>query len=148
MTDWMLNCNKDTLYLNVRSHSITPQIHLNCTACIITGIVCFHHNTLIKSITSGPLLFKPHIYVSGGIKYYVCFFKKKKKTVIINTQRVKIWIRKCILVGSTSRNSFIYSVRRSRRHLLLYVGVVMSSCSPLVMLLMGINTIIWITNTN
>lgn len=84
MTDWMLNCNKDTLYLNVRSHSITPQIHLNCTACIIAGIVCFHPNTLIKSITSGPLLFKPHIYVSGGIKYYVCFFffffKKKKNS--------------------------------------------------------------------
>lgn len=145
MTDWMLNYNKDTSYLNVRSHSITPQIYFTCTVCFTTGTVCYHHNTLIKIHPSGLLRFKPYIHTSGGIKYNIYFFKK---TLIVITQRGKIWIRKCIIVDSTLRSVFIYCVRRSRRHHLLYVGVVMSSWSPLVMLLMGINTIIWITNTN
>lgn len=39
----------------------------------------------------------------------------------------------------------LYFARQAkRRHHLLYVGVVMSSCSPLVMLLIGINKIIWL----
>lgn len=78
------------------------------------------------------------------MKYYVFFFKndtnnqhtKGTERLRKNKKMYHCWL---------SIEKRLYLVcQAKRRHHLLYVGVVMSSCSPLVMLLMGINTIIWL----
>lgn len=67
-----------------------------------------------------------------------------KRTLIIGTQKgeKRLKMNKKMYDCWLSIERRLYLV--CQRHHLLYVGVVMSSCSPLVMLLMGINAIIWL----
>lgn len=73
-------------------------------------------------------------------------FKKKEA---INQHTKEENVNKNVSVLAPHRGASLFTLSgEAGRHHLPYVGVVMSSCSPLLMLLMGINTIIWITNTN
>lgn len=71
-----------------------------------------------------------------------------KRILIIGTQkgekRLKMNKKIYYCWLSIERRLYLVCQAKRQRHHLLYVGVVMSSCSPLVMLLMGINAIIWL----
>lgn len=113
--------------------------------CALSQVRCvFSITHLSKESYLACCCFKPHIVVSEGGTYYVFFFKndtnnqhtKGAERLKKNEKMYHCWL---------SIEKRLYLVcQAKRRHHLLYVGVVMSSCSPLVMLLMGINTIIWL----
>lgn len=102
-----------------------PITHLSVVSYLAR---CFLNHTSLKKWSIMCLSFK-RILIIGT--------QKGEKRLKMNKKIYYCWL-------SIERRLYLVCQAKRQRHHLLYVGVVMSSCSPLVMLLMGINAIIWL----